>query len=135
MRSRMARQKRVGTKPEVVLRKLLHRAGLRYRVAYPVPSMPRKTIDIAFPGRKVAIFVDGCFWHACPEHGVSPRNNSEWWLVKLESNRRRDAETTAALESSGWTVIRLWEHEVPDPGLSTVLACLDFEDESAMRTD
>lgn len=121
----MARQKRVGTKPEVELRKLLHRAGHRYRVAYPVPGMPRRTVDIAFPGRRLAIFVDGCFWHACPEHGVSPRNNSEWWRTKLEANQRRDAETTAALEAAGWTVIRLWEHEVPDPGLRRILSCLD----------
>lgn len=131
MRSRMARQRRVGTKPEVVLRKLLHQAGHRYRVAYPVPGMSRRTVDIAFPGRKLAIFVDGCFWHACPEHGVSPRNNSEWWRVKLESNRQRDEETTAALEALGWTVIRLWEHEVPDPGLSRILTCLERESPGA----
>lgn len=127
----MARQKRVGTEPEVVLRKLLHRAGHRYRVAYPVPGMSRRTVDIAFPRRKLAIFVDGCFWHACPEHGVSPRNNSEWWRVKLESNRQRDKETTAALEALGWTVIRLWEHEVPDPGLSRILTCLERESPGA----
>jgi len=85
----MAHQKRQDTKPEVVLRKRLHARGYRFRVAYPVPGMPRRTIDIAFPRRRVAVFVDGCFWHACPTHGVKPKNNKDWWADKLAGNRVR----------------------------------------------
>lgn len=106
----MSRQKRVGTSPEMALRRLLFAEGLRYRVGYKVPGMSRRTIDIAFPGRKLAVFVDGCFWHGCPEHCVPPKNNAEWWQAKLERNRQRDVATTAHLQEQGWTVLRIWEH-------------------------
>ncbi|RLP11062.1 very short patch repair endonuclease [Propionibacterium australiense] len=106
----METQPRTGTEPELELRKLLFAEGLRYRVNYPVPGKPRRTIDIAFPGRKVAVFVDGCFWHSCPEHAVEPRHNGGWWREKLARNVARDEETTRILEDQGWSVIRLWEH-------------------------
>lgn len=95
------------------MRKLLHAAGLRYRVNFPVPGMPRRTIDIAFSRVKVAVFLDGCFWHGCPEHATHPKANAEWWRQKLTKNIIRDQETTRHLESQGWTVLRFWEHEVP----------------------
>lgn len=114
VRDRMAHQKRQDTKPEVVLRKRLHARGYRFRVAYPVPGMPRRTIDIAFPRRRVAVLVDGCFWHACPTRGVKPKNNKDWWADKLAGNRARDLETTEALTDLGWTVVRVWEHEPPE---------------------
>ncbi|NMF28494.1 very short patch repair endonuclease [Cellulosimicrobium aquatile] len=110
----MSQARRRDTKPEVDVRRLLHARGLRYRVTYPVPGMARRTIDIAFTRAKVAVFLDGCFWHSCPEHRTSPRSNGDWWRTKLERNAARDAETTAALEADGWTVLRFWEHESPE---------------------
>ena len=102
------------TGPEVALRKLLFVAGLRYRVNFRVPEAPRRTMDVAFPGQKLAIFVDGCFWHGCPEHCVPPKNNAQWWAEKLEANRTRDAETNELLRAQGWRVVRLWEHLEPE---------------------
>jgi DNA mismatch endonuclease (patch repair protein) len=101
------------TKPELEVRRRLHAAGLRFRLHTTVPEYPRRTIDIAFPKQNVAVFIDGCYWHACPEHGKVPARNSEWWAGKLRRTVERDAETTAALEHNGWTVIRAWEHEDP----------------------
>src|SRR5581483_4157247 len=106
-----ARQARAHTVPEVALRRALHRAGMRYRVGLPVPGMRRRTIDVAFTRARVAVFVDGCFWHCCPEHATRPAANSGWWAAKLAANVARDAATTAHLESLGWTVVRIWEHE------------------------
>ncbi len=97
----------------MALRRELHRRGLRYRVTVKVPDRPRRTIDIAFTRRKVAVFVDGCFWHGCPEHGTDPASNAAWWQTKLEANKLRDADTTHHLESLGWRVVRVWEHEDP----------------------
>jgi DNA mismatch endonuclease, patch repair protein len=94
----------------MAVRRLLHARGLRYRVCTKVPGAARRTIDIAFTKAKIAVFVDGCFWHGCPEHGLVPAANRDWWTEKLERNRVRDAETTALLEASGWTVLRFWEH-------------------------
>jgi len=96
---------------ELAVRRLLHAAGYRYRVTYPVPGRSRRTIDIAFPGRKVAVFIDGCFWHGCPEHGTRPSRNAAWWSAKLTANRARDEDTVAHLEAAGWLVMRVWEHE------------------------
>jgi DNA mismatch endonuclease (patch repair protein) len=109
----MAKQARAHTAPEVLLRKLLHASGLRYRVGLPVPGMKRRTIDVAFPKAKVAVFVDGCFWHSCPQHATFPAANKDWWAQKLAGNVTRDAATTAHLEEQGWRVIRVWEHEAP----------------------
>ena len=75
--------------------------------------MARRTIDITFPAPQIAVFIDGCFWHGCPEHATSPKANAAWWRVKLDKNMARDVETTAHLESLGWTVLRFWEHEAP----------------------
>ena len=108
---RMSRARRRDTAPEIALRKFLHADGFRYRIAYPVPGQHRRTIDIAFTRQKLAVFVDGCFWHGCPEHGTSPRANSEWWRRKLEANHDRDLDTNAMLRERGWTVLRIWEHE------------------------
>ncbi|GAA5161349.1 very short patch repair endonuclease [Ornithinimicrobium tianjinense] len=99
------------TAPEVALRRALHAQGRRFRVVYPVPGNRRRTIDIAFTRAKVAVFVDGCFWHGCPEHGTQPRANSGWWAAKLAANRARDEDTDRLLREAGWRVIRVWEHE------------------------
>jgi DNA mismatch endonuclease, patch repair protein len=110
---RMSRQRRRDTKPEVMIRKLLHAWGLRYRVTWPIPGMPRRSIDIAFTKARVAVFVDGCFWHVCPEHRTSPAANSAWWSDKLAKNHARDIATNEHLIDLGWTVVRIWEHEDP----------------------
>ena len=77
----------------------------------PVPGFSRRTVDIAFPRRRVAVFVDGCFWHRCPEHATHPSANAAWWKNKLDLNEHRDLETNKALELDGWLVVRIWEHE------------------------
>jgi len=95
----------------LALRSILHRFGLRYFVDRPpMPGMLRRA-DILFPRVKVAVYVDGCFWHGCPIHGTSPKANDRWWAAKIEANRRRDADTVVRLTASGWTVLRFWEHE------------------------
>lgn len=109
--ARMARQARRDTAPELLLRRELHRLGLRYRVDQALPGMPRRRADVLFSRAKVAVFVDGCFWHGCPEHKTAPANNAGWWTAKLARNVERDRETDAHLSSLGWTVLRFWEHE------------------------
>lgn len=117
----MARQARKNTSPEIELRRALHGLGLRYRVEYPVPGMPRRRLDVAFPRLKVAVLVDGCFWHACPEHGTMPARNGSWWEAKLSRNVERDRETDRHLGVAGWTVVRVWEHEPPDAAAARIL--------------
>ena len=106
----MSAASRRDTKPEVQLRRELHRRGRRFRVVLRVPGNNRRTIDIAFTRVKLAVFVDGCFWHGCPEHGSSPAANREWWAKKLKTNQDRDADTNRILGDAGWTVLRIWEH-------------------------
>ncbi len=101
------------TKPELAVRRQLHAMGLRYRVAYrPVPSV-RRTADVVFTRWRVAVFIDGCYWHACPRHGTVSKSNTEYWTKKLERNVARDADTTVKLTEAGWVVLRFWEHEDP----------------------
>lgn len=101
------------TAPELALRRLIHAAGLRYRVdRAPLPGLRRRA-DLVFGRARVAVFVDGCFWHGCPLHGVKPRTNAEWWRAKLDRNRARDRDTDARLAEAGWEVLRVWEHEDP----------------------
>lgn len=110
----MSRQVSKDTAAELAVRRLLHAAGLRYRVEYPVPGMARRRIDVAFTSVKVAVLIDGCFWHGCPEHATQPKANAEWWRQKLARNMARDAETTEHLVAAGWEVLRFWEHESAD---------------------
>ena len=128
----MSALRRRDTNPELEIRRLLHAAGLRYRVAYPVPGRPRRTIDIAFTRRKVAVFVDGCFWHGCPEHGTSPTSNAEWWSAKLAANQARDADTAAHLEALGWFVLRMWEHERPTSAAERIAGALAPEGDDSV---
>lgn len=100
------------TTPELAVRRRLHAMGLRYRVSVrPVPNL-RRTADIVFARPRIAVFIDGCFWHGCPEHYQAPVRNGEFWRAKRTRNRERDAETDAALTAAGWTPLRYWEHEV-----------------------
>lgn len=108
---RMSRQRTRDTEPELLLRRELHQRGLRYRVDSPLPGIPRRRADILFTRARVAVFVDGCFWHGCPEHKAAPTINGAWWAAKLARNIERDQETSARLTSLGWTVLRVWEHE------------------------
>jgi DNA mismatch endonuclease (patch repair protein) len=130
----MSRQARRDTKPEIELRRRLHRLGYRYRVNHPLPGLPRRRADLTFSARRVVVFVDGCFWHGCPIHGTSPRNNGAWWADKLRRNMERDRETDAHLEQSGWTVVRIWEHEDPEAAATRVVAALTRETGSGNST-
>jgi DNA mismatch endonuclease (patch repair protein) len=120
----MSTLKRRDNVAELAVRRLLHAAGYRYRVAYPVPGSPRRSIDIAFTRARVAVFVDGCFWHGCPEHGTRPTSNAEWWSTKLGVNHARDLDTNERLTQEGWLVLRVWEHEPPAAAATRVVSLL-----------
>ena len=100
------------TKPELRLRRALHAAGLRYR-KYIRPELDlRCSADVVFSRRRLAVFVDGCYWHGCAKHFKPPKTNTEWWVEKTEDNIRRDARTAMELSARGWLVFRFWEHEL-----------------------
>jgi DNA mismatch endonuclease, patch repair protein len=121
----MQGNRRRDTGPELALRSALHRAGYRFRVDLRLDfAGVRVRPDVVFTKRKVAIFVDGCFWHCCPEHGRQPTTNEWYWSPKLTRNRQRDARNTAALSAAGWTVVRLWEHETVPDAVDRVVAAL-----------
>ncbi len=105
--------RRTNTKPEMALRSALHRCGLRFRKDHPIRLDGRRPVrpDIVFTRARVAVFVDGCFWHGCPEHQVVPKANPDYWIPKLRRNVERDREVDAALAGAGWAVVRIWEHE------------------------
>ncbi|WP_307839886.1 very short patch repair endonuclease [Cellulosimicrobium cellulans] len=110
-RRRMQANRRRDTAPEMDLRRAAYALGLRYRVdARPVRDLNRRA-DMVFAGAKVAVFVDGCFWHGCPQHGTNAKQNAAFWRAKITQNRARDADTNARLEAAGWAVVRVWEHE------------------------
>lgn len=112
---RMRANPRCDTKPEVALRSALHALGLRFRKDHPIRLGSGRIVrpDVVFTRAKLAVFVDGCFWHCCPQHGVIPRVNLAYWRPKLARNVARDAAVSAALEQAGWIVIRAWEHDEP----------------------
>lgn len=115
IRSKIMRSNRAtGSRPELAFRQILHARGFRYRVnARPVEDV-RRTADILFRKQKLAVFIDGCFWHRCPEHGSQPKSNSHYWTPKLEKNVQRDEDTNNRLMQAGWSVLRFWEHEDPE---------------------
>ncbi|MFI1165300.1 very short patch repair endonuclease [Streptomyces sp. NPDC020801] len=122
----MAAIKRRDTKPERAIRSLLHAAGKRYRVDVRLQlEGVRPRPDIVFTRARVAVFVDGCFWHCCPEHGRQPGVNNGYWGPKLERNVSRDRAADEALTAAGWTVIRVWEHEAPEEATERIITVLD----------
>jgi DNA mismatch endonuclease, patch repair protein len=106
----MLGNKRRDTKPELAVRRLLHARGLRYRVDLAPLTGYRRRADVVFTRRHIAVFIDGCFWHGCPQHYRVPGTNAGYWQPKIARNVERDAETTVALVAAGWTVLRYWEH-------------------------
>jgi DNA mismatch endonuclease (patch repair protein) len=123
-RARMSRQRSRDTEIEGALRRELHRLGLRYRVHRRPVRAVRREADVVFGPAKVAVFVDGCFWHGCPEHGTWPKRNGEFWRAKIEANRVRDANTDLVLAEAGWLSVRVWEHEPPDAAAARVQLAL-----------
>ncbi|GAA1152848.1 hypothetical protein GCM10009654_05560 [Streptomyces hebeiensis] len=120
-RAVMSANKGRDTKPERLLRSALHRHGLRYRVGVrPLPDL-RRTADVVFTRARVAVFVDGCYWHGCPEHHRPAKKGAAFWHDKIAGNQARDAETNEALRDAGWLVIRVWEHEDPEQAAQAVL--------------
>ena len=112
-RATMQGNRRRDTKPEMAVRRAVHALGLRYRVdARPLPQLNRRA-DLVFPGPRVAVFIDGCYWHGCPLHGTTARTNTDYWTPKIRANRQRDADTDRRLAQAGWLPLRFWEHEEP----------------------
>ncbi|MGF0310974.1 very short patch repair endonuclease [Rhodococcus sp. IEGM1428] len=124
VRSRMMRAvKRTDTKPEIAVRSALHQRGYRFRKDFPIRVDGRVIRpDVVFTRQRIAVFVDGCFWHVCPLHCRRPRTNTEFWSQKLGRNQQRDREQDAALEKAGWVVVRIWEHQTIDSAVSDVVA-------------
>jgi DNA mismatch endonuclease, patch repair protein len=121
----MRANRRTDTKPELALRRALHKQGYRYRKDFRIDlTGARVRPDIAFTARRVAVFVDGCFWHCCPEHGTKPAANTWYWEPKLARNVERDRAADAALAAAGWSVVRIWEHESLEGAVTTVVDAL-----------
>lgn len=118
----MRANRRADTGPERWIRGHLHAEGLRYRVDFPIRVEGYRPIrpDIVFTRTRLAIFVDGCFWHGCPDHGGRPRTNEHYWGPKIARNRERDSEQTEALAAAGWLVLRFWEHESPEAAAAEI---------------
>ena len=126
--------RRTNTKPELALRSALHRQGYRFRKDYrlDLDAGARVRPDIAFTARRVAVFVDGCFWHLCPEHGRNPEVNEWYWAPKLRRTMERDRAADAALAAAGWRVVRIWEHVSLDDAIAAVTAALHDVDSGGL---
>lgn len=124
VRSRFERQGRRDTAPELAVRRRLHARGVRYRVDVRPCPQTRSRGDLVWKGRRLVVFLDGCFWHACPTCGHLPRANADWWAAKLAGNAARDRRTDSTLTGLGWRVLRFWEHEDPDLVADAICAAL-----------
>lgn len=122
---RMTLQRRSNTAPELALRRRLHARGVRYRVDAQIPGLIRRRADLLFPRLRIAVFVDGCFWHGCPQHGTMPKRNTVWWRAKIRANIARDRDTDSRLSAAGWLVIRVWEHERADDACARIMEVLE----------
>ncbi|WP_068270370.1 very short patch repair endonuclease [Aldersonia kunmingensis] len=125
--ARLSRQRTRDTAPEVALRRELHHRGRRFFVDRAPLRGLRRRADLVFPGRHVAVYVDGCFWHSCPLHATHPKNNAQWWADKLAANVARDRDTDTRLADNGWHVVRVWEHESVLTAADRVEAVLDSQ--------
>jgi DNA mismatch endonuclease (patch repair protein) len=119
---------------ERALRSALHRRGLRFRLHRRLLTNSRRTVDIVFPQARIAVFIDGCFWHGCPSHGTWPKNNAAWWREKIEGNIARDRDTDRRLHELGWTVVRVWEHEPIDVAANRLELALRGADRQTENT-
>ncbi len=124
---RMQAVKHRDTAPEIALRSLLHKSGLRFRVNVKLVSAVNTRADIVFKSRKIAIFIDGCFWHGCPKHGTKAKANAEFWNAKIKNNQERDKKVTKELRKYGWKVIRVWEHEVTERACDKIIKFINNE--------
>jgi DNA mismatch endonuclease, patch repair protein len=131
----MARQRTRDTHAELALRHILHSRGLRYRVNRPLQGLPRRRADLTFASLKIVVFVDGCFWHGCPDHGTWPKRNDGWWAAKLLRNVERDRETDAHMQAAGWKVLRIWEHEAAEDAADRVEALIRSSLDVRVRHD
>lgn len=122
------------TPPERRLRSALYALGARYRLQVAPLEGVRRRADIVFPRERVAVFVDGCFWHGCPQHGTLPKANRVWWRSKLEANHRRDDDTNRRLRDAGWQPIRVWEHEDPGEAAAAIVSCVHARRRENLRT-
>lgn len=123
-RGRMQRQRRRDTGLEIQIRKALHACGYRYRVDFRMEPAQRARGDIVFTRKRLVVFIDGCFWHSCPQHATFPKHNAEWWRQKLAANVARDRRVDSELTKLGWTVVRIWEHETASEAVATIRAAL-----------
>jgi DNA mismatch endonuclease (patch repair protein) len=120
----MQNQRQRDTRVEIAVRRFLHGQGLRFRVNSPPLSDLRRRADLVFRAARVAVFVDGCFWHGCPQHATWPAANRAWWRRKLLTNRRRDGDTDRLLAAAGWLSVRVWEHEDPSRAARRIAAAV-----------
>ena len=116
----MLANRRRDTEPELAVRRQLHALGMRFRVDIAIGANRRRRVDIAFTRARLAVFIDGCFWHFCPEHRSVPKSNTEFWLSKFARNMQRDRATDEQLGDAGWLVLRVWEHEPPEEAASRI---------------
>jgi DNA mismatch endonuclease (patch repair protein) len=122
----MRGNRRADTRLELRVRSGLHRRGLRFRKQFLIVAGDvRVRADVAFPRQRVAVFLEGCFWHSCPDHGTSPKSNSRYWFVKLQRNVERDQRVTTALGEAGWTVLRIWEHVPVDEAVERIRSAVE----------
>lgn len=133
-RKRMAATRGRDNAREKLLRSCLHRRGLRFRLHHQIVDGTRRSADIVFPSSRVAVFLDGCFWHGCPLHGTWPKNNADWWREKIETNVARDRDTDRRLASLGWTVLRVWEHETIDDAVDRIERVVRANSDQAENT-
>lgn len=134
-RAVMQGNRRRDTKPEMAVRRLVHARGLRYRVdAKPIPQLNRRA-DLVFTRTKVAVFIDGCYWHGCPEHGTTAKKNANYWGPKILRNQERDRETDHLLTDAGWTIVRVWEHEPPEAVAAQIIEAVSAHRRSSSDSD
>lgn len=131
---RMAATAQRDNSQEIQLRSALHRRGLRFRVHCRLIKGSRRTVDIVLPGARIAVFVDGCFWHGCSEHGSWPKRNAAWWRAKILANIQRDRDTDTCLCELGWHVIRVWEHELVEIAAEAIAAVVRNTKSRVQRT-